>query len=171
MKLAGVLLLALFGVSLGQESTTYEPATTGYPTTDEPQTSAEPTFDTSVAPTATSAEPTYETTLAPQTTEEPYCWEEAKIEKFNHIIQRNRETDSIQCTICTFIFQGLDDILIENEESIADALTELCSSIPIETISEICFDLLSKCTDDIIEAIIEYGLNADDICGGLGLCP
>jgi len=167
--LTGVLLLALFGVSLGQESTTYEPATTGYPTTTEPQTTAEPTYETTAEPQTTA----YETTAAPPatTTEEPYCWEEAKIEKFNHIIQRNRETDSIQCTICTFIFQGLDDILIENEESIADALTELCGSIPIETISEICFDLLSKCTDDIIEAIIEYGLNADDICGGLGLCP
>merc|ERR1719427_1685930 len=155
MKVTGVLLLALSGVCLGQESTTFAPATTEYFTTPEPVSTSRP------APATT--------TVEPATTEKPYCWEEAKIEQFNHLILRNR--DSIQCTICTFIFQGLDDILIENEESITDALTELCGSIPIETISEICFDLLSKCTDDIIEAIIEYGLNADDICGGLGLCP
>ncbi|XP_023349527.1 uncharacterized protein LOC111718220 [Eurytemora carolleeae] len=77
--------------------------------------------------------------------------------------------NELTCDVCTFIFQELDDVLLDNEEQIAHALENLCEGIP--WIFEICWRLVEACTDDIIEMIIESGLNPADMCQALFLCP
>ncbi|XP_023349540.1 uncharacterized protein LOC111718230 [Eurytemora carolleeae] len=153
------------------ETTTVEGTTAPATTTTAPETTTVMETTTSECDTSSTTETTrYEptsTTVAHETTTTPddlWCWEETGFSKIS------RSYNDVTCTICSFLFQALDDILLENEGNIADALVELCNSVP-SFLTQICEDLLGKCTDEIIETIIESGLNPEDICGGLGLCP
>merc|ERR1719239_256666 len=80
-----------------------------------------------------------------------------------------RSENDLTCDLCTLVFQGLDDVLLDNEYQIAHALENLCEGFP--WLFEICWRLVEYCTDDIIEMIIEYGLNPKDMCDALFLCP
>jgi len=92
------------------------------------------------------------------------CWMEA-FPPPNNTLARN----DLTCEICTTIFQGLDDFLLNNEDQIAHALENLCEGFP--WLFEICWRLVEACMDDIIEMIIRDGLNPKDMCETLYLCP
>merc|ERR1712203_330177 len=95
------------------------------------------------------------------------CWSEA----FPNQTARVAATtgNPLTCDICTDIFQGLDDFLLDNEDQIAHALENLCEGFP--WLFEICWRLVEACMDDLIEMIIESGLNPKDMCEALFLCP
>merc|ERR1711872_250643 len=99
----------------------------------------------------------------PTTTPTP-CWLEAFPPPNN-----SRSGNEVTCEICTVIFEGLDDTLLNNEEQIAHALENLCEGMP--WLFEICWRLVEACVDDIIEMLVEGGLNPADMCGALFLCP
>merc|ERR1711970_648025 len=80
-----------------------------------------------------------------------------------------RTGNEVTCEICTVIFEGLDDTLLNNEEQIAHALENLCEGMP--WLFEICWRLVEACVDDIIEMLVEGALNPTDMCGALYLCP
>merc|ERR1712198_110121 len=103
------------------------------------------------------------TSGAPTTTPTP-CWLEAFPPPNN-----TRTGNEITCEICTVIFEGLDDTLLENEEQIAHALENLCEGMP--WLFEICWRVVESCTDELIELLIEFGLNPTDMCTALFLCP
>merc|ERR1712181_47126 len=83
------------------------------------------------------------TTGFPTTTTTP-CWLEAFPPPNN-----TRTGNEVTCEICTVIFEGIDDTLLNNEEQIAHALENLCEGMP--WLFEICWRLVEACVDDIIE--------------------
>merc|ERR1711973_871552 len=97
------------------------------------------------------------------------CWSEAFPNMTAIIKARAAERNELTCDICTEIMQGLDDFLLDNEDQIAHALENLCEGFP--WLFEICWRLVEACFDDLIEIIIEYGLNPKDMCEALFLCP
>merc|ERR1711976_252703 len=131
-------------------------------TTMEPETTAAETETTAMETETTMGEETTLGTTLGTTEGEGYCWEKSAI---------SRSSNDITCTLCTFIFQIFDDVLTENEGNIADALAALCSYVPSQSVAALCEDLLEKCTDSIIETIIDSGFNPEDICNGIYLCP
>merc|ERR1711872_175338 len=97
------------------------------------------------------------------------CWSEAFPNMTSIIRARAAQRNELTCDICTEIMQGLDDFLLDNEDQIAHALENLCEGFP--WLFEICWRLVEACFDDLIEIIIEYGLNPKDMCEALFLCP
>ena len=139
-------------------------------------------------------------TSTPSTSSPAPCWSEA----FPNITTRAK--NPVTCDICTEIFQGLDDFLLENEDQVIFILTGLLllffslSDCPCPgkslwrfplviwgekfvssvwhynyfirlIITQICWRLVEACMDDLIEMIIESGLNPKDMCEALLLCP
>merc|ERR1711931_526118 len=113
--------------------------------------------------TTTTTTTTTTTSGLPTTTSTP-CWLEAFPPP-----NITRTENELTCEICTVIFEGLDDTLLNNEEQIAHALENLCEGMP--WLFEICWRLVEACVDDIIELLVEGGLNPTDMCGALLLCP
>merc|ERR1711872_308392 len=99
-----------------------------------------------------------DTTLSPSP-----CWEDA----FNRTDVGGK--NPVTCYICTTVFQGLDDYLLNNEEQIAHALENLCEGFP--WLFEVCWRLIEACMDDIIEMLVRDGLNPKIMCEALFLCP
>jgi hypothetical protein len=73
----------------------------------------------------TTPAPTTMPTVGPSTTTPRPCWSDA----FPNITRTDAGND-LTCQVCTVIFQGLDDYLLNNEEQIAHAMENLCTSIP-----------------------------------------
>merc|ERR1711973_29602 len=114
---------------------------------------------------------TAETTLEPGSTSAAPCWAEAFPTALPNITitGESRVENDLTCDVCNQIFQGLDDVLLENEEQIAHALENLCEGMP--WLFEICWRVVESCMDELIELLIEYGLNPTDMCEALLLCP
>merc|ERR1712243_459526 len=66
-------------------------------------------------------ETTTATTPSITTTPRP-CWMDA--------INKTKTENHITCEVCTVIFQGLDDYLLDNEDQIAHALENLAKDSP-----------------------------------------
>merc|ERR1712107_934146 len=98
-------------------------------------------------------ETTTATTPSITTTPRP-CWMDA--------INKTKTENHITCEVCTVIFQGLDDYFLDNEDQIAHALENLCQGSP--WLFEVCWRLVEVCMDDIIEMLVENGLNPTDMC-------
>merc|ERR1712126_172546 len=105
-----------------------------------------------------------------ETTKAPPCWaDQFPTLPPNHSDSSLTVGNEFTCNVCTKIFQGLDDALLNNEHQIAHALENLCEGMP--WFFEICWRVVESCTDELIEMLIQSGLNPKDMCETLMVCP
>merc|ERR1719481_2401621 len=81
------------------------------------------------------------TSTVPDTTSSPPCWADMFPTLPPNATARG--ANDLTCDVCSQIFQGLDDVLIENEEQIAHALENLCEGMP--WLFEICWRVVESC--------------------------
>merc|ERR1712126_72069 len=88
-----------------------------------------------------------------ETTKAPPCWaEQFPTLPPNHSDSSLTVGNEFTCNVCTKIFQGLDDALLNNEH-------------------QICWRVVESCTDELIEMLIQSDLNPKDMCETLMVCP